>query len=49
MSPPQYLTGDKAGIDAFLDRFDVFLFDCDGRFPASLCSAVDKYAKGHRR
>jgi len=23
MAPPQYLTGDKAGIDAFLDRFDV--------------------------
>lgn len=27
---PQYLTGDKEGIRAFLDRFDVFLFDCDG-------------------
>ncbi|KAI6841170.1 Pre-mRNA-splicing factor [Hortaea werneckii] len=29
-SEPQYLTGDKAGIDAFIDKFDVFLFDCDG-------------------
>nr|POE77547.1 4-nitrophenylphosphatase [Quercus suber] len=29
MAPPQYLTGDKAGIAAFLDKFDVFLFDCD--------------------
>ncbi|KAK4539245.1 hypothetical protein LTR36_000851 [Oleoguttula mirabilis] len=27
---PQYLTGDKASIDAFIDKFDVFLFDCDG-------------------
>ncbi|PSN70203.1 4-nitrophenylphosphatase [Corynespora cassiicola Philippines] len=30
MSQPQYLTGDKAGIEEFLSRFDVFLFDCDG-------------------
>ncbi|KAF2221340.1 4-nitrophenylphosphatase [Elsinoe ampelina] len=30
MAGSQYLTGDKAAIDAFLDRFDVFLFDCDG-------------------
>ncbi|KAF2476253.1 2-phosphoglycolate phosphatase [Lindgomyces ingoldianus] len=30
MSPPKYLTGDKAGIEEFLSRFDVFLFDCDG-------------------
>ncbi|ORY19665.1 HAD-like domain-containing protein [Clohesyomyces aquaticus] len=30
MTPPKYLTGDKAGIDEFLSRFDVFLFDCDG-------------------
>ncbi|KAF2095738.1 2-phosphoglycolate phosphatase [Rhizodiscina lignyota] len=30
MSKPQYLTGDKAAIDAFIDKFDVFLFDCDG-------------------
>lgn len=22
-SEPQYLTGDKAGIDAFIDKFDV--------------------------
>ncbi|ERF68566.1 hypothetical protein EPUS_04664 [Endocarpon pusillum Z07020] len=29
-SVPQYLTGDKQGIKAFLDKFDVFLFDCDG-------------------
>ncbi|KAK4574384.1 p-nitrophenyl phosphatase [Recurvomyces mirabilis] len=27
---PQYLTGDKTAIDAFIDKFDVFLFDCDG-------------------
>ncbi|PSK57836.1 hypothetical protein B9Z65_9038 [Elsinoe australis] len=30
MPGPQYLTGDKSAIEAFLDRFDVFLFDCDG-------------------
>ncbi|EMC94358.1 hypothetical protein BAUCODRAFT_73250 [Baudoinia panamericana UAMH 10762] len=29
-SGPQYLTGNKADIDAFIDKFDVFLFDCDG-------------------
>jgi len=28
--PPKYLTGDKEGIKEFIDRFDVFLFDCDG-------------------
>ncbi|RAL12290.1 4-nitrophenylphosphatase [Aspergillus homomorphus CBS 101889] len=27
---PRYLTGDAAGIREFLDKFDVFLFDCDG-------------------
>ncbi|PWY68298.1 2-phosphoglycolate phosphatase [Aspergillus eucalypticola CBS 122712] len=27
---PRYLTGDAAGIQEFLDKFDVFLFDCDG-------------------
>ncbi|EER44621.1 4-nitrophenylphosphatase [Histoplasma capsulatum H143] len=27
---PKYLTGDPAGIQEFLDKFDVFLFDCDG-------------------
>ncbi|RMZ86170.1 hypothetical protein DV737_g90, partial [Chaetothyriales sp. CBS 132003] len=27
---PQYLTGDASAIAAFLDKFDVFLFDCDG-------------------
>ncbi|KAL8770670.1 MAG: hypothetical protein Q9209_003738 [Squamulea sp. 1 TL-2023] len=26
----KYLTGDKAGIAEFIDRYDVFLFDCDG-------------------
>ncbi|KAL8812486.1 MAG: hypothetical protein Q9200_000981 [Gallowayella weberi] len=26
----KYLTGDQAGIEEFLNRFDVFLFDCDG-------------------
>ncbi|KAI1268486.1 4-nitrophenylphosphatase-like protein [Xylariaceae sp. FL1019] len=26
----KYLTGDSAAIDAFLDQFDIFLFDCDG-------------------
>ncbi|ROT35698.1 4-nitrophenylphosphatase [Sodiomyces alkalinus F11] len=26
----RYLTGDKAGIQEFLDKFDVFLLDCDG-------------------
>ncbi|KAI1772392.1 4-nitrophenylphosphatase [Hypoxylon cercidicola] len=27
---PQYLTGNSAAIDEFLDKFDVFLLDCDG-------------------
>ncbi|KAI5465543.1 HAD-like domain-containing protein [Mariannaea sp. PMI_226] len=27
---PKYLTGDKAGITEFIDKFDTFLFDCDG-------------------
>ncbi|KAJ5892276.1 4-nitrophenylphosphatase [Penicillium subrubescens] len=27
---PLYLTGNKAGLREFLDKFDVFLFDCDG-------------------
>ncbi|MCJ1230699.1 hypothetical protein MMC12_007373 [Toensbergia leucococca] len=26
---PQYLTGDKGGIEEFINKFDVFLFDCD--------------------
>ncbi|KAJ6178488.1 4-nitrophenylphosphatase [Penicillium mononematosum] len=26
---PRYLTGDKAGLQEFLAKFDVFLFDCD--------------------
>ena len=33
--PPKYLTGDKTSIDAFLDKFDVFLFDCDGMAPTT--------------
>ena len=32
--PSKYLSGDKTSIDAFIDKFDVFLFDCDGRIPA---------------
>ncbi|KAI1144497.1 4-nitrophenylphosphatase [Hypoxylon sp. FL0543] len=28
--PPKYLTGDSAAINEFLDKFDVFLLDCDG-------------------
>ncbi|KAI0128937.1 4-nitrophenylphosphatase [Xylariales sp. AK1849] len=27
---PKYLTGDAAAISEFIDRFDVFLLDCDG-------------------
>ncbi|KAL7627025.1 p-nitrophenyl phosphatase [Parahypoxylon ruwenzoriense] len=27
---PKYLTGDSAAINEFLDKFDVFLLDCDG-------------------
>ncbi|KAI4863037.1 4-nitrophenylphosphatase [Hypoxylon rubiginosum] len=27
---PEYLTGNSAAIDEFLDKFDVFLLDCDG-------------------
>ncbi|OTA91587.1 hypothetical protein M434DRAFT_397107 [Hypoxylon sp. CO27-5] len=27
---PKYLTGNSAAIDEFLDKFDVFLLDCDG-------------------
>jgi len=30
MTPPKYLTGDKAAINEFIDQFDVFLLDCDG-------------------
>ncbi|KAK3375329.1 4-nitrophenylphosphatase [Podospora didyma] len=30
MAQPAYLTGDAPAINAFIDRFDVFLFDCDG-------------------
>jgi 4-nitrophenyl phosphatase len=31
MSPtPTYLTGDKAAVKEFIDKFDVFLLDCDG-------------------
>nr|XP_036586542.1 4-nitrophenylphosphatase [Colletotrichum truncatum]KAF6797099.1 4-nitrophenylphosphatase [Colletotrichum truncatum] len=28
--PPKYLSGDPAAIQEFLDKFDVFLIDCDG-------------------
>ncbi|ETS80611.1 hypothetical protein PFICI_08140 [Pestalotiopsis fici W106-1] len=30
MAQPKYLTGDSAAINEFIDRFDVFLLDCDG-------------------
>ncbi|KAL9092052.1 MAG: hypothetical protein Q9159_001051 [Coniocarpon cinnabarinum] len=30
MPEPQILTGDKSALSAFVDRFDTFLFDCDG-------------------
>ncbi|KAJ4374299.1 hypothetical protein N0V83_003040 [Neocucurbitaria cava] len=30
MSKPLFLSGDKAAIEEFISRFDVFLFDCDG-------------------
>ncbi|KAL2188830.1 2-phosphoglycolate phosphatase [Thermothelomyces heterothallicus CBS 203.75] len=30
MSKPKYLSGDSAAINEFIDRFDVFLLDCDG-------------------
>ncbi|KAL2263216.1 hypothetical protein VTK26DRAFT_7710 [Humicola hyalothermophila] len=30
MTQPKYLTGDIAAINEFIDRFDVFLLDCDG-------------------
>ncbi|KAI1281369.1 4-nitrophenylphosphatase-like protein [Xylaria sp. FL0933] len=30
MGKSKYLTGDSAAIEEFLDKFDVFLFDCDG-------------------
>ncbi|KAI1502753.1 4-nitrophenylphosphatase-like protein [Biscogniauxia marginata] len=30
MARPKYLTGDSAAINEFIDRFDVFLLDCDG-------------------
>ncbi|KAK7428562.1 p-nitrophenyl phosphatase [Neonectria magnoliae] len=29
-APPKYLTGDPAAINEFIDKFDTFLFDCDG-------------------
>ncbi|KAG5977527.1 hypothetical protein E4U55_006722 [Claviceps digitariae] len=30
MASPKYLTGDKTAINDFIDKFDTFLFDCDG-------------------
>ncbi|KAK1751739.1 4-nitrophenylphosphatase [Echria macrotheca] len=30
MASSKYLTGDSSAIQEFIDRFDVFLFDCDG-------------------
>lgn len=30
MAQPKYLTGDGAAIKEFIDKFDTFLFDCDG-------------------
>ncbi|GAB0131795.1 hypothetical protein EsDP_00000254 [Epichloe bromicola] len=31
MAPsPKYITGDRAAINEFIDKFDTFLFDCDG-------------------
>ncbi|KAI0480864.1 4-nitrophenylphosphatase-like protein [Xylariaceae sp. FL0804] len=30
MVQPKYLSGDSAAINAFIDKFDVFLLDCDG-------------------
>ena len=39
MPAPKYLSGDKAGIDAFVDKFDVFLFDCDGVLPPTAHSS----------
>ncbi|KAF3001589.1 hypothetical protein E8E14_003323 [Neopestalotiopsis sp. 37M] len=30
MTQPKYLTGDAAALNEFIDRFDTFLFDCDG-------------------
>ncbi|KAI1338042.1 4-nitrophenylphosphatase-like protein [Xylariaceae sp. FL0016] len=30
MGGSKYLTGDSAAINEFIDKFDVFLFDCDG-------------------
>ena len=30
MTTPVCLTGDKEGIKRFIDKFDIFLFDCDG-------------------
>ncbi|KAK5664064.1 hypothetical protein OQA88_278 [Cercophora sp. LCS_1] len=30
MAAPKYLTGDSQAIKEFIDKFDVFLFDCDG-------------------
>ncbi|EDO04706.1 hypothetical protein SS1G_07189 [Sclerotinia sclerotiorum 1980 UF-70] len=31
MASPKYLTGDQSAINDFIDQFDVFLFDCDGK------------------
>ncbi|KAH6897254.1 HAD-like domain-containing protein [Thelonectria olida] len=30
VTTPTYLTGDQAAITEFIDKFDTFLFDCDG-------------------
>ncbi|OQD93114.1 hypothetical protein PENSOL_c035G08298 [Penicillium solitum] len=37
---PRYLTGDKAGLQKFLAKFDVFLFDCDGLSPVLALSRL---------
>ncbi|CAK7263828.1 p-nitrophenyl phosphatase [Sporothrix epigloea] len=31
MAEPQYLSGNSSAISAFLDKFDTFLIDCDGK------------------
>ncbi|KAL9101600.1 MAG: hypothetical protein Q9163_003161 [Psora crenata] len=43
---PQYLTGDKAGIEAFVDKFDVFLFDCDAHPQVQLSKINDRRRVG---
>jgi len=46
---PEYLTGDRQAIERFIDKFDVFLFDCDGWFPRQCRMTYTEAMDPHRR